>query len=153
MPNCKFYGGRKQATPDESLFLSLSAVLKKSAPGKFAYTCHLQQIGINASKIEKAGIHFKTDGFAAVAVVDAKAPNCREGEPRRPAETAQKGSETKWEGLVTILSLVSNLPKKVIPQKRFGRPPSEPKGYHCKITQSTGVAAQCNSRSSIPAAT
>ena len=28
----------------------------------------------NATKIEKTGIHFKTDVFAAVAVVDAKAP-------------------------------------------------------------------------------
>ena len=35
---------------------------------------HFQQIGINATKIEKTGIHFKTDVFAAVAVVDAKAP-------------------------------------------------------------------------------
>ena len=74
MPNCKFYGGRK--SDDESLFLSLnlSAVLKKSTPGKFAYTCHFQQTGINATKIEKTGIHFKSDVFAAVAVVDAKAP-------------------------------------------------------------------------------
>ena len=48
--------------------------------------------------------------------------------------------------------LGSNLPKKVIPQKRFRRPRSEPQAYHCKITQSTGVAAQCNSRSSIQAA-
>ena len=47
-------------------------VLKKSTPGKFAYTCHFQQIGINATKIEKTGIHFKSDVFAAV--VDAKAP-------------------------------------------------------------------------------
>ena len=43
-------------------------------PGKFAYTYHFQQIGINATKIEKTRIHFKTDVFAAVAVVDAKAP-------------------------------------------------------------------------------
>ena len=54
------------------------AVLKKSTPGKFAYTCHFQQIGINAKKIEKTGIHFENDVFAAVAVavavVDAKAP-------------------------------------------------------------------------------
>ena len=73
MPNCKFYGGRKQATTN-ILSLKLSAVLKKSTLGKFAYTCHFQQIGINATKIEKTGIHFKTDVFAAVAVVDAKAP-------------------------------------------------------------------------------
>ena len=49
-------------------------VLKKSTPGKFAYTCHIQQIGINATEVEKTGIHFKTYVFAAVAVVDAKAP-------------------------------------------------------------------------------
>ena len=30
----------------------------------------------NATKIEKTGIHLKTDIFAAVAVVDAKAPYC-----------------------------------------------------------------------------
>ena len=42
--------------------------------GKFAYICHFQQIGINATKIEKTGIHFKTDVFTALAVVDAKAP-------------------------------------------------------------------------------
>ena len=35
---------------------------------------HFQQTGINATKIEKTGIHFKTDVFTAVAVVDAKAP-------------------------------------------------------------------------------
>ena len=52
-------------------------VLKKSTPGKFAYTCHFQQIGINATKTEITGIHFKTDVFAAVAVVDAKAPYLR----------------------------------------------------------------------------
>jgi len=28
------------------------------------------------TKIEKTGIHFKTDVFTAVAVVDAKAPYC-----------------------------------------------------------------------------
>ena len=76
MPNCKFYGGRKRATTNFFNFpsLKLSALLKKSTRGKFAYTCHFQQIGINATKIEKTGINFKTDVFAAVAVVDAKAP-------------------------------------------------------------------------------
>ena len=58
---------------------NLSAVLKKSTPGKFACTCHFQQIGINATRIEKKGIHFKTDIFAAVAVADAKAPYCLQG--------------------------------------------------------------------------
>ena len=74
MPNCKFYGGCKQATTNLFFSLNLSVVLKKSSPGKFAYTCHFQQIGINATKIEKTGIHFKTDVFAATAVVNAKAP-------------------------------------------------------------------------------
>ena len=59
MPNCKFYGGRKQATTNLVLSLNLNEFLKKSTPGKFAW-------------IEKTGIHFKTNVFAAVAVVDAK---------------------------------------------------------------------------------
>ena len=74
MPNCKFYGGCKQATTNLFFSLKLSVVLKKSTPGKFAYTCHFQQIGIYATKIEKTGIHFKTDVFVATAVVNAKAP-------------------------------------------------------------------------------
>ena len=64
---------------------TLSAVLKKSTPGKFAYTCHFQQIGINTTKIEKTGTRFKTDVFAAVKVVDAKAPYLLgEAPPRGP---------------------------------------------------------------------
>ena len=54
--------------------LRLSALLKKSTPGKFAYICHFQQIGINATVFGKTGIHFKSVVFTAVAVVDAKAP-------------------------------------------------------------------------------
>ena len=56
-------------------FLSpkLSALLRKLTPGKFAFLSHSQQIGINPTKIEKTGIHFKTDLFTAVAVVDFKA--------------------------------------------------------------------------------
>ena len=38
MPNFTFYGGRKQATKNFFfLFLNLSAVAKKSTPGKFSY--------------------------------------------------------------------------------------------------------------------
>ena len=60
------------------LFLSLSPVPKKSTPVKFAHISHFQWTGINETKIEKTWIHFKSDVFAAVAVVDAKAPYCRE---------------------------------------------------------------------------
>ena len=35
---------------------------------------HFQWIGINSTKFEKTRIHFKSDFFAPVAVVDAKAP-------------------------------------------------------------------------------
>ena len=38
---------------------------------KFAYFRHFQRIGINAKKFEKTPIHFKSDVFVAVAVVDA----------------------------------------------------------------------------------
>ena len=58
------------------LFLNLSSVPKKSTPGKFAYIRHFHRTGINATKFEKkTPIHFKSDVFAAVAVVDAKSPS------------------------------------------------------------------------------
>ena len=57
-----------------NLFCKLECAPQEINSGKFAYTCHFQQIGINATKIEITGIHFKTDVFAAAAVVDAKAP-------------------------------------------------------------------------------
>ena len=56
------------------LLLNLSAVPRKSTPGKFANIWHFQRIGINATKFDETRIYFKSDDFAAVAVVDAKAP-------------------------------------------------------------------------------
>ena len=76
MPNFTFYGGRNQATTkfSFSIFPNLNAVPKKSTLEKFAYVRHFQRIGINAKKFEKTPIHFKSDVFAAVAVVDTKTP-------------------------------------------------------------------------------
>ena len=57
------------------LFLNLSAVPKKSTPGKLAYIRHFrhfQRIEINSKTFEKTLIRFKGDVFASVAVVDAK---------------------------------------------------------------------------------
>ena len=60
MPYCKFYGGRKQETTNlVSRSLKLSALLKKSTPGKFAYICHFQQSGINATVFEKRELILK----------------------------------------------------------------------------------------------
>ena len=79
MPNFTFYGGRKQAkTSFFFLFQNLSVVPKKSTPGKFAYILHFQGTGTSVRQFEKTRIHFKSDFFAAVAVVDAKAPYYRE---------------------------------------------------------------------------
>ena len=66
-----------QTSDDESLFLSLNlnVVLKESIPGKFTYIFHFQQIGINPTKIEKTGTHFKKDLFPAIAVINANAPS------------------------------------------------------------------------------
>ena len=51
------------------------------------YTCHFQQIGINATEIEKTGIHLKADVFAAAAVVDAKKTAAkRPVSARRPSD-------------------------------------------------------------------
>ena len=55
------------------LFLNLSAVPKISPPGKLAYIRHFLRIRVNATKFEKTLIHFKSDVFTAVDVVDAKA--------------------------------------------------------------------------------
>ena len=92
MPNFTFYGGRKQA--------KLEWDSQEINSGKFAYIWHfsvdwnqprsqalprsvetgrrapweLGWIGINATKFKKPQIHFKSDVFATVAVVDAKDP-------------------------------------------------------------------------------
>ena len=75
IPNFTFYWGREQATTNFFfLFLDLRAVPKKTTPPKLAYIWHFWRIGINATKFEKTRIHLKSDVFAAVAVVDLKAP-------------------------------------------------------------------------------
>ena len=86
MPNCKFYGGRKRATTNFFNFpsLKLSALLKKSTRGKFAYICRFHQIQepINRllsnwnkrDSVWKTGILVKSYVFTTVAVVDAQAP-------------------------------------------------------------------------------
>ena len=51
----------------------MSAVPKKTTPGKLAYI-YFQRIEVNATKLEKTPIHFKSDVFAAVTFVDAKSP-------------------------------------------------------------------------------
>ena len=75
MPSFTFYGGCK--TSEDKLFflsLNLSAVPKKSTPGKLTYISYFQRIEINVTKLEKTPIHFKSDVFAAVTFVDAKSP-------------------------------------------------------------------------------
>ena len=58
----------------DSLVSKLSAVPKKSTPEKFDGIWHFLCIAINATKFEEKQIPFKSGVFAAVAVVDAKAP-------------------------------------------------------------------------------
>ena len=56
-----------------SLFKLECGPYKKLPPGKLAYIRHFQRIGINATKFEKKTlIHFESDVFNSVAVVDAK---------------------------------------------------------------------------------
>ena len=56
-------------------FLSLS----KLEYGRQEINSKEIRVGINATKFEKTRIHFKSDFFAAVAVVDANAPYCHGG--------------------------------------------------------------------------
>ena len=74
IPNFTFYGERTLTSDNDFLFVfqNLSVVPKKLTPGKFSHIWHFQEIGISATKFEKARIHFKSDVFAAVAVVNAK---------------------------------------------------------------------------------
>ena len=90
----------------------MSAVLKKSTPGKFAYTCHFQQIGINAAKIEKKGIQFKADVFAAVAVVDAKGGGHDTFVHRSHAKKSEYRLFPDWIGNNTDNSRCSDWPKR-----------------------------------------
>ena len=77
MPNCKFYGGRKQATTN---LFSLSECGPQEINSR-EIRLHLP-FSANSNKGTKdwkTGIHFKTDVFAAVAVVDAKASYYAQG--------------------------------------------------------------------------
>ena len=61
------------------LFLNLSAVPKKSTPGKFPYIRNFQQIGINTTKLEKRQFILKVmHVFDAVTFADAKSPYFRQ---------------------------------------------------------------------------
>ena len=68
----------------------MSAVPKKSTLGKLAYIRLFQRTGINATKFEKTLIHFKSDVFVAVAVVEAKTPFYLEGGKQRKPERPLK---------------------------------------------------------------
>ena len=56
-----------------SFSLSEAECAPQEINSKFAYICHFQQTGKKTRQSLKTGIHFKSDIFAAVAVVDAKA--------------------------------------------------------------------------------
>ena len=69
-------------------------VLKKSTPGKFVYTCHFQQTGISATKVEKTGIHFKTDVFLQLPLSVLKLPNIYTHKCWRLLGYGKKGKKT-----------------------------------------------------------
>ena len=71
MPNFTFYGEHKSDNELPFLFLNLSSVSKKSTPGTEIRLHSTFSVGINATKFEKTPIHFISDVFAAIAVVDA----------------------------------------------------------------------------------
>ena len=70
MPNFKFYGGRKQATTTVSFSSNQECTPQET---------NSLEIRVQLTKMRqslKTRIHFKSDVFAALAVVDAKAPSC-----------------------------------------------------------------------------
>ena len=77
----------------------MSAVPKKSTLGKLAYIRLFQRTGINATKFEKTLINFKSDVFAAFAVVDANTPFYLEGGKQRKARETFKEINLNIAGL------------------------------------------------------
>ena len=74
MPNCNFM---ENVEKRRRIFLSLSKPEcgpQEINPWKICLHFTFQQIGINAAKFDETLMHFKSDVFAAVAVVDAKVP-------------------------------------------------------------------------------
>ena len=84
IPNCKFYVGRKRATTNFFNFpsLKLSALLKKSTRGKFAYICHFHQIGINATVFEKREFILKVTFSLPLPSSMLKLPNTYSSWPK-----------------------------------------------------------------------
>ena len=84
MPNCKFYVGRKRATTNFFNFpsLKLSALLKKSTRGKFAYICRFHQIGINATVFEKREFILKATFSLPLPSSMLKLPNTYSSWPK-----------------------------------------------------------------------
>ena len=83
VPYFTFSGGRKQATTNFLCFSNLKYCPQETNSGTFAHIWHFQQFGINAKNFEKTRIHFNSDGFAAVAIVDAKGDVTRDNSQRR----------------------------------------------------------------------
>ena len=83
VPYFTFSGGRKQATTNFLCFSKLKYGPQETNSGTFAHIWHFQQFGINAKKRWKTRIHFNSDVFAVVVVVDAKDDVTRDDSQRR----------------------------------------------------------------------
>ena len=81
---------------DEFLFpsLKLSALLKKQTPGKFAYICHFQQSGINATVFEKREFILKLTFSLPLPSSMLKLPDLTQ-----IAAHISEASQTEWRGL------------------------------------------------------
>ena len=84
---------------------------------KRGWTIHIVHLSSKKRKFTTSNI--KTLTATYLSVLHVKVSSFTAIIPRLPAKhdrtlhtNAQKGLETKWEGLVTILSLVSKLPRK-----------------------------------------
>ena len=89
---------------------------------KRGWTMHIVHLSSKTRKFTTSNIITLTATY--LSVLHVKVSSFTAIKPRLPAKldrtlhtNAQKGLETKWEGLVTILSLVSKLPRKWSPKK------------------------------------
>ena len=74
MPNCKFYGGHKRATTNSFSLSKVECTPQEINSREIRLHLPFSANWNKRDSVWKTGIHFKSDVFTAVAVVDAKAP-------------------------------------------------------------------------------
>jgi len=102
MLNCKFYGGRKQRRRISFSLSKVECAPQEQTPGKFAYICNFQQIGINATVFEKREFILKLTFSLPLLSSMLKLPDLTQ-----IAAHISEAYQTEWRGLCDFPSGIS----------------------------------------------